>query len=799
MGDALARMFVNPAMLAGAAAIAAPIIIFLLSRFRYRTVDWAALVFLQRALKRQQRRLRLENLLLLLIRCLLLILFAFALARPRSTGDVVTDPKDARRNVLLVVDTSYSTAYQVGSDEDETVFRRALRAAKDVVAGLADGDRVNVIAFDEGARVLYAKPRQLNDRVRSEVLQDLEDAPELQRSERTTDLAAALHALPAALRAFDFDAAGNPLPEGAAPGEKVVLLLTDAQRAAFLDPDGHPFDRSLAGVAEDLRGLAASVALLDCGAEDPKNVAVVRLATRERVVGRGLPCQIEATVRNGSATEAEDLVLEYFVDGAESPQKSVTLSLGPGEEATAEALQYVFRDAGAHDVAVVLRSDALTLDNQRHLVVDVREQVRVLLVDGEPSGDRWESETDFLREVLRLSEYVTDAGEGLVRPEVINEGELASYRLNDYDVVFVCNVASPSEESAAVLERYARDGGALVFTVGRQVESDVQAYNDSLWRGGLGPLPCRLIDRRGGTREEAAVDEDAPAWVIDLGDAKGHPVALFGSEEMLGWLRSPTVYGFIEAEVSPGTDDAPGPRVPLRVVPKPADDALDAPPGEGGVGYPLLVEQKFGRGRVAVWLSTVDYAWNSCVLYDGFYVPFWRELVLDMAQGRRASANLPLGGRYERILPANEYAARVEVETPDGRRESIVLERLGSEEVYRLSYPHDDERTGLDRSGLYTIRRIGVAREGAPTVTDPFAVTVDTSEGALARFSADELEVALGLDVDAVSPEAARGVLQKDGGLAGGSREYWREVLAAVVALLALESLLAALFGRRRR
>jgi len=795
VGDALARMFVNPAMLLGAAAIAAPIIIFLLSRFRYRTVDWAALVFLQRALKRQQRRLRLENLLLLLIRCLLLILFALALARPRSVGEVVTDPKDARRNVLVAVDTSYSTAYQVGSDEDETVFRRALRAAKDVVAGLSDGDLINVVAFDEGARVLYAKPRQLNDRVRAEVLQDLEDAPELQRSERTTDLAALLHALPAALRAFDFDAAGNPLPAGAAPGEKVVLLLTDAQRAGFLDADGRAYDRTLAGVAEDLRALAASVVLLDCGAEEPKNVAVVRLATRQAVVGRGLPCHVEATVRNGSSSEAKDLVLEYFVDGAERPQKSVSISLGPGEEVTAEPLRYVFRDAGAHDVAVTLRSDALTLDNERHLVVDVREEVRVLLVDGEPSRERWESETDFLREVLRLSEHVTESGQGLVRPEVVDEGQLASVRLGDYDAVFVCNVGTPSEEAAAALERYVRDGGAVVFTVGAQV--DAGAYNDALWRDGLGPLPCKLGAARGGTREEAAIDEDAPAWVMGLGDHEGHPVELFASEEMLGWLRSPSVFGFVEAEVAAGGEDAPAAAVPLRVVPRPADDAPDA--SVEGVGYPLLVERPFGRGRVAVWLSTVDYRWNSCVLFDGFYVPFWRELVLDLAQRRRAASNLPIGGRYEQILPASGYSARVEVETPDGRREAIVLERQGDEEVYRLSFPDDEERAGLERSGLYTIRRVGVAQEGAPTLVDPFAVAVDTREGALARFSADELEVALGLPVQSVSPETARGVLQADGGLTGGSREFWREVVALVVALLALESLLAALFGRRRR
>ena len=86
-------------MLFGIAAIAAPIAIFLLTRFRPKRVEWAAVIFLQRALRKQQRRLRLENLLLLLIRCLILILLALGLARPRSVGDVAVKDDDVSKNV----------------------------------------------------------------------------------------------------------------------------------------------------------------------------------------------------------------------------------------------------------------------------------------------------------------------------------------------------------------------------------------------------------------------------------------------------------------------------------------------------------------------------------------------------------------------------------------------------------------------------------------------------------------------------------------------------------------------------
>src|SRR5438552_1312038 len=96
-------------MLWGLVFIAVPILIWLFSRIRFRQIEWAAQTFLLRALKRSQRRLRIENFLLLLIRCALIALFVGALARPHGQAAAIVDPTDARRNIVLLIDTSYST------------------------------------------------------------------------------------------------------------------------------------------------------------------------------------------------------------------------------------------------------------------------------------------------------------------------------------------------------------------------------------------------------------------------------------------------------------------------------------------------------------------------------------------------------------------------------------------------------------------------------------------------------------------------------------------------------------------
>ena len=75
----LALAFVAPWFLfAGAGMVSVPIVIHLLNRRRFKTVYWAAMEFLLKALKKNRRRLRFEQLLLLATRCLVLLLLGMA-------------------------------------------------------------------------------------------------------------------------------------------------------------------------------------------------------------------------------------------------------------------------------------------------------------------------------------------------------------------------------------------------------------------------------------------------------------------------------------------------------------------------------------------------------------------------------------------------------------------------------------------------------------------------------------------------------------------------------------------------
>ena len=74
--------FVNTAMLFGLLLIAVPILIHLLNRSRAKVLDWGAMRFLLASLTSQNRRILIEEIILLVMRCLLVALVVMAIARP---------------------------------------------------------------------------------------------------------------------------------------------------------------------------------------------------------------------------------------------------------------------------------------------------------------------------------------------------------------------------------------------------------------------------------------------------------------------------------------------------------------------------------------------------------------------------------------------------------------------------------------------------------------------------------------------------------------------------------------------
>ena len=100
--------FIQPILLLGLPAVLIPVIIHLLNRLRYRTVPWAALMFLLRASRSSTRNARLRHYLVLACRMLLLLFLILALARPVVGGRLGLTLASPPETILLLLDRSLS-------------------------------------------------------------------------------------------------------------------------------------------------------------------------------------------------------------------------------------------------------------------------------------------------------------------------------------------------------------------------------------------------------------------------------------------------------------------------------------------------------------------------------------------------------------------------------------------------------------------------------------------------------------------------------------------------------------------
>ena len=131
--------FLAPSFLAiGLALCAIPILIHILNRRRFKVVEWAAMKYLLEAMRSNRRRLRFESLLLLAARCAVLFLLAMAVARPLGCADSAIAALAGQKIGLhvIVVDDSYSMAYEAGRPDAATHFDQAKKLARQIIGRL---------------------------------------------------------------------------------------------------------------------------------------------------------------------------------------------------------------------------------------------------------------------------------------------------------------------------------------------------------------------------------------------------------------------------------------------------------------------------------------------------------------------------------------------------------------------------------------------------------------------------------------------------------------------------------------
>ena len=452
-------------------AAAAPILIHLWNRSTYREMPWAAMEYLLAAMQRQTRRLQLEQVLLLVLRTLLIVLVVLAVIQPsilERAGLALGSGGQTHR--VLVVDGSYSMAYRPG---ETTLFDRAKSLAAQIVKESPQGDVFTLVLMASPPRVVVGTPRVDAAPMREEI-------DNLELVHTGADLPATIAAVS---RLIERARRENP---GLANHKVKVYFLTDLQRDTWSP------DLSEAARAEFLRqsqalAKAAALVVIDLGQPAAENLAVSGLRALDPVAVVGRPVKFEATLKNFGHQQRSRQTVEWLVDRRHAAEQTLDI---PADDEASTDFEQRFQTPGDHTVEVRAPGDALEIDNHRYLVVPVRQSLRVLCIDGRPSGEPYQGATDYLAAALRRGPAA--ASKSRIVVDVAAESALLERDLGGYDCVFLCDVAQFTASEARMLDAYLAHGGNLVFFLGDQVLPD--RYNFELGGGATRPhiLPARL-------------------------------------------------------------------------------------------------------------------------------------------------------------------------------------------------------------------------------------------------------------------------------------------------------------------
>lgn len=345
--------FLQPWMLWVLPAILLPIVIHLLNRLRYRTVHWAAMIFLLKANRAATRRAKLKQWLLLACRVLVLGFLIWAMSRPLVGGWLGAAAGGAPEAVVILLDRSASMEGRAG-DGERSKRTQALALLAEA-AKLSGGSRFVLIEN------VGREPLEVAGGAALAALQLAEP----------TDTGADLPAM--------FRAASEWLVRNK-PGSAEVWVASDLQASNWRpeSPEWADLAARFAGFTQGVR-----VRVIDLAGAAARNISVAVRGTELRV-REGGKAQLAVSLEM-KATEGHAGTVPVFItrDGARS---QLDLPIAAGTQR--QTLRFDLAAAEGGWGKVELPADGLLADNTGYFTFGLPVPVHAVAVGSGPAAQR---------------------------------------------------------------------------------------------------------------------------------------------------------------------------------------------------------------------------------------------------------------------------------------------------------------------------------------------------------------------------------------------------------------------------
>ena len=692
--------FLYPIFLFGLIAASLPLLIHLLNRRKLNRIRFPAVRFILMSQKRISRSYRLRHWILLALRTMAVVLLALLLANPIFQTGAGLFAGGGPVSLVILLDNSLSMTWS----GDGIGFKQAKEAARLLITSLGDSDRAAIIPTSISGK----EPIRL--KLEKDVL--LKELDQIEIAEGTADYSTALG------KAYEI--LGEPA------GQKEIRLITDLGLTGWDN-----FSMSSLKQVDP----AIPVKAIRVGRKQkPLNVAVKEIRAAGQGIGVDLPLHLEAVVANFSDQEIKDLLVQLSIDGQNKDQKLT--SVPPRGDATV-TLQTRLSQAGSHAGQLTIKKDGLAGNASLHFGVHAQDQLRILVVDGDPQTSLVQSETFFLTRALNPAGE-SDSSQYL--PTVIIPEGLSGATLDAYQVIVLCNVAALPDAFVAKLQNYLRGGGGLLIFGGDRLQAD--HYNAKLAQ----ILQTPIREKKQGL--EASGEKIGKLELT-------HPALQGLSDNLLQEsIKSARVWGYSRASAS-------GKSVLMSLA----------------NGDPLLIEHKVGSGRVMFITTTADRDWSDLPVKTA-YLPMIHSLTNYLAGGKRGllDGGISVGDVKELSLPPGYVGKTIRITKPNKQPAEVVMSAAQD----RASGSFEDN----DISGIYQLALTGGNQEsGTPQL---YAVNPPFLESRLEEISERELQAKLSpVRADVVPIETLR---------QGGTR---RDLALPLLGLLLATLLLEGWFAQR--
>jgi hypothetical protein len=428
--------FQNPAALAALPAAAIPYLLHRWSLSRAKPLPFPSLELLREALRSSFFSAVLSHRILLLLRTLLALALVLWLSRPVLRSGEKTG--EGPSTFVLLMDVSASMDAR---NAGRSALAWAVEEAAAFLPASGAADRAALAAFSD--RVEKTVPLTGDAARLKEALASLETTFRPTRTE--TGLAAA-----------------RTLLADAGPGEKTILLFTDAARNAWSFREPPP----------DLPAGTRLVIVRPPAGGENGGIAALRLAAAPGETG---------TLESFSMGAADSAGRGWRLSWEGRTAAQGRLKPGPAASVPVPFLSAREFDRGE----AALDPDMLPWDDVFHVLPPVGTGVGVFVVNGAPALSAAADETYFLSSVL-------DAlGKTGLRARTVTPAALESEKLDEWNVLMLLNTPALSARAEERVREFVEKGGGLWMTAG-----------DRFTPAGLAPLlPARVTGRvvEGGT------------------------------------------------------------------------------------------------------------------------------------------------------------------------------------------------------------------------------------------------------------------------------------------------------------